>query len=395
MGKVPAPNIIWKGAHSSNFTVGRPGGSRNGQETFHHVVGSADSAVAVFKNPSRGASSHFVVTATPGVIYQCVNLKDTAWTDGNWQSNLRSITVEHHGDWRNGYNNAVVLENAAKLVAWLRDQGLVTHAVRHRQVSTTGTICPADFPVEAVWNRATQIIKDYNAPKPAPQPEWLKNRKATSVKRVYAQKDGLRLINLADPSKFADSRVFAINQDFEIGSETTVSGVKYYLTVSSTNANLPNGIRASEVAQTPYVPPVVTPPKPETPAWVDSIIDIDNREMYVLRATPLIDLENGHPYIKDGKETWFQVGDVIKDVSAQVIISGKTYMLTEYAYDQTKKGNWKQFANGIDASDLSLDPKSTPPGTPANPTEPDRNAIMAFLTLLRDMITEFLSKFKK
>lgn len=390
MGKVPAPQIIWKGAHPGNFTSGRPGGSRNGQNTYHHVVGSADSAVLVFNRAGRQASSHFVVTDKPGVIYQCVNLNDTAWTDGNWASNLRSVTMEHHGDWRNGYNNPTVIENSARLVAWLRDQGIVNHPMRHRQISQTA--CPADLPVEQIWNRATQIIADYNTPKPAPQPEWLKNRKAMK-KTVYAQNDGLRLINLNDPSKYADSRVFARNTSFEIGSTTKVGGVDYYITVSSTNANIANGIRVSEVAETPWAPPVVEPPKPTTPSWVDSIIDVENKTMYVLRATPLIDLEHGRPYSKDGKETWFQAGDIIKDISAQTIVSGKTYMLTEYSYQQTKK-DWKQFGNGIDANDLSLNPQSTPPGTPANP-DPDKAAILAFLEMLAKLITDFIAKFKK
>lgn len=393
MGKVPAPQIIWKGAHPGNYTVGRPNGGRNGQETFHHVVGSADSAVLVFNTPGRQGSAHFIVTDKPGVIYQCVNINDTAWADSNWASNLRSISVEHHGDWRNGYNNPTVRENAALLCAWLRDQGLISHAVRHRQVATNGTICPADLPVESIWNRATEIIAQYN--KPAEQPEYIKNRKAIS-KTVYAQIEGLRLINLNNPSAYADARVFARNTSFELGSETTVGGVKYYITKSSTDTNAPNGIRASEVADTPWVAPTQpVPPKPTTPAWADSLLkDIPNTKMYVLRATPLIDLENGHPYVdpSTNKEVWFNAGDVINDVSAQTIVSEKTYMLTEYGFQKVKGGEYQKFGNGILANDLSLNPLSTPPGTPANPKDDEQDGRLSKIEGFIDALLEALAK---
>lgn len=466
MANVPKPNIVWKGAHPSNFTVGRPNGGRNGQETFHHVVGSADSAVAVFNNPSRGASSHFVVTDVLNLIYQCVDLNNTAWTDGNWASNLRAITVEHHGDWRNGYNNPTVAENAAKLVAWLRDQGLVNHAIRHRQVATNGTICPADLPVEAIWNRATAIINEYNNVDNRPQ--WLKDRKTLNTV-VYAQKDSIYLRNLNDPSKPFDARRWGVNQDFTIGSYTVIGGKKYFITRSSTDTNAAAGLLEGDVKTERYVaPPVVQPvtlvdtenfspskrftvnqdtvlvdipantkatvsgkvdykageviedvaqlltysngtrfyrtrysvekailrgfgasklteivpveeepvaPVKEVPAWVDTITEEPSRPMYVLRATPLIDLEDGHPYVdpKTNKEVWFNAGDVVEKIVASVIIEGTTYRLTEFAFKKTKEGEWKQFANGINSADLSTNPEAAPEGTPANPVEGEDN----------------------
>lgn len=384
MGKVAKPRIVWNGAHHTNFTVGRPGGGRNGQVTKHHIVGSEDSAIAVFKNPSRNGSAHFVVGDRD--ITQMVNLKDTAWTDGNWQSNLRTITIEHEGGWTrvNGkyapYTDGMI-ENAAKLIAWLRDQGYVTHFKLHRDVSTTGTVCPGDLPVERIWNRASQIIAQANKPTPAPQPEWIKNRKVLPKDqskdfKVYAHKNGIYLYDLDNKLKPVDSRRWGINQDFQIGGQTVVNGKTFYITRSSVNSNAAAGLFADEIKKSPYVPPKPTPvppPRPETPRWVDSIIDDVNQKMYVIRATPLVDLENGHPFIdpKTNKEVWFQAGDIIKDISAHTIVSEKTYRLTEYAFQETTSGKWKQFGNGIDSNDLSVDPQSTPPGTPANPEVPE------------------------
>lgn len=370
MGKVPKPNIVWRGAHPNNFTVGRGGASRDGRNGFHHVVGSAESAVLVFNQASRGASSHLVITDRADVAaFQCVDFSNTAWTDGNWESNIRSITMEHHGDWRNGYDNPQVRENAAKVVAWLRDQGLVNRPYRHRDVATNGTICPADLPVEAIWNRATDIINSYNQPVDD-RPQWLKDRHDLEDFTVYAIVENLRLYNLNDPSQFADGRVFPRNQSFLISSYTDVGGKRYLITKSSTDTNAAIGILESQLSMSPWTPPApVEPPKPTTPYWADSVIDTDNQTMYVLRATILIDLENGRPVMKDGKEVWYQAGDIIENISAHTIVSEVTYQLTEYSFQEIKGGKW-QNANGIKSSDLTLDPKACPPGTPANPEVP-------------------------
>lgn len=413
---VPRPNIQWRGAHPNNFTVGRPGAGRDGRNTFHHIVGSAESAVALFLGGSRQVSSHLVITDRADVAaWQCVDFNNTAYCDGNWDSNLRTISMEHHGDWRNGYRNEQVIENSARVVAWLRDQGLVSRPIRHRDVSQSPTACPSDLVVEEIWNRSSNYIAQANTP---PQAEWLKNRKVVTPYTVYSQKGGLYLLNLSDPNQILDSRRFALNQNFLIGSETMVGGTKYLITKSSTDANLAGGMRAGEVATTPYVPPVPQPipipPQPTTPKWEDSVIDDVNREMYVLRATPLINLTTGSPAKdKSGKDIWYQAGDIIKDVSAHAIVSEVTYQLTQYSLSLVQAGK-PGSANGIKSSDLSIDASATPPGTPANPTpapEPedpippmpdvptppvvDRNMVVVFLLGLVKIIQEFIGKITK
>jgi len=368
MGSFPQPNIVWRGAHPNNFTYGRPGGGRDGRNTFHHVVGSAESAVLVFNQAGRSASTHLVITDRADVAaWQCVSFADTAWGDGNWESNLRTINMEHHGDWRNGYTNAQVLENSARIVAWLRDQNLVSRPIRHRDVKP-GTACPSDLPVEAIWNRATQLLDEHYKPAPVVQPQWLQNRSGIAAKTVYAQSEGIFIVNLNDAASPADSRRFVLNQNFEVTGQTTVNGKEFWITRSSMGTNAANGIRKDQVSDTPWAPPVTPVPQPTTPKWSDSVVDTDNREKYVLRATQLINLETGRPALnKEGKEIWYQAGDIIKDVSAHTIVAEVTYELTEYSYAQVKAGK-PGVANGIKASDLTIDPKATPEGTPANPT---------------------------
>lgn len=410
MGKVPRPNIQWRGAHPNNFTVGRPGASRDGRNSFHHVVGSAESAVVVFNQANRGASSHLVITDRADVqAFQCVDFANTAWCDGNWESNLRTISMEHHGDWRNGYRNNQVIENSAWVVAWLRENYGVSRAIRHRDVATNGTICPADLPVEEIWRRSDEIIAEWNKPSDN-RPDWLKNRVGIPDKQVYSQIEGLRLFNLNDPSQYADQRVFARNQNFQVASYTDVGGKRYLITRSSTDTNAAIGILESQVADTPWTPPVVVePPKPETPKWSDSVIDDPNREMYVLRATQLINLETGRPaQDKTGKEIWYQAGDIIKDISAHTFVNGVTYALTEYSFGLIGSGK-APLANGIKMSDLTTDAGATPPGTPANPAPepdpidpvepmpdvPDVDERLTALEKLVKLITDFLDKIFK
>lgn len=501
MANVPKPNIVWRGAHPNNFTIGRPGGGLDGRNTNHHVVGSAESAVLVFNQGTRQVSSHLVITDRPDVAaWQCVDFANTAFCDGNWESNLRTISMEHHGDWRFGYANPQVLENSAKVVAWLRDQGLVSRPIRHREVSRTATVCPADLPVEAIWNRATEIIRQYNMPVVDSRPQWLKDRTTANIPvTVYAQRANIYLRNLNNPIEPLDARRFVLNQSFEIGSRTIIAGKTYFITKSSTDTNAAAGLSEDDVKSVPFVPasqwvamdtprkmkaiknlyvtnldtntnqgdvlvggteidlvdkkdqngttylrsryssgkglnwgidyrlleeivpapvvepPVVIPPAPKTPDWADSLlIDEANTTLYVLRATPLIDLENGRPVMKDGKEVWYAAGDIIQDVSAKTIVSGVTYELTEYSFQNIKKGNYG-VANGIKAIDLTTNPKATPPGTPANPTpapEPedpvenmpdvptpeatmvDKSVVILFLESLIKAISEFITKLR-
>lgn len=360
---VPKPNIRWRGAHPNNFTVGRPNGGLDGRSTFHHVVGTRESAVLVFNQPSRGASSHFVVGAD--IIDQCVDVKDTAWTNTNWESNLHSITVEHEGGWDgDSPYSEEMYKNAIHLCAWLIENYGVSRPQRHSEVTLKSTACPGGLDLERIWREANALIAYYN--KPVSQAEWLVNRKEIAPKTVFAlpKNGGMYIYNL-NTLQEADSRRFPVNQSFIVTGETIVSGQAYYITKSSMDLAAPNGILKTEVQDIMYSPQA--PTSPQTPNWVDSVVNTENVEMYILRATPLIDLENGKPVQdKNGKEIWYQAGDIVKDISAHTVIENITYQLTEYSYSNINNNKY-QLANGIKSSDLTLDRYSCPSGTPANP----------------------------
>jgi len=375
---VPAPPIKWVGAHPNNFTVGRPGGS-DGRLTDHHIVGRLSAADVTFQNPSRIASANFGVGPTE--IHQYVRIEDTPYSDGNWASNVATISIEHEGGFTGVPYDDRMYELAAWLTAWLRENYGRKYHIDHRQISATA--CPGGLDTNRIWARSEELIKHYS--KPAEQPEWMKNRKIVPVHTVYAQDDGLRITNLVSGGA-ADSRVFARNTSFEITSSTVVRGIEYWITRSSTDLNLPNGIAKSLVASKPWAPPAPAPqPDPVTPRWDDALVDEPNRKMYVLRETLLINLEDGKPR-KDpnGNDVKFRAGDVIGEVSAHTIVAGITYYLTEYSFS-------KRIASGIRANDLSLDPGSTPPDTPSNPTIETRLAkteadVVAMKKVIKDKL---------
>jgi hypothetical protein len=81
-------------AYSGNYTVGRSG--RNIEAiTIHHVAGviSVEALGDLWQRVGRNGSSHYGI-GNDGRIGQYVNEKDAAWTNNNWDSNCKSITIE-------------------------------------------------------------------------------------------------------------------------------------------------------------------------------------------------------------------------------------------------------------------------------------------------------------
>ena len=336
---VSPPTIIQKPASPNNYTKGRIGG-RNGQYTFHHVVGSAESAVAVFQNPKRQASATYIVSATPGVVYQAVHEDNTSWADGNLASNRRSITTEHHGDWRNGYRNETVLQNAAQLVAWLRSRGLINHYRRHREVSNSYTLCCADLPVDEIWNRATAIINASNTPVPAPitKAELVWEKLPNKVTYELNKDANLWNFNATTHAGMSAVKAFKKGDRVEIYGKVTNKSVgsTYLLTEYSYTSNIPYGFNQADL--TPYVAPAPAPLKPE---WERNLKDIEPVKFQVLTLqTPVVNLLDGSTIKQLGGGTWI-------DFTKITTVGGVEYLISSWSADHG-------VANGIKRSDVGL-----------------------------------------
>lgn len=264
------PSIQWVPANGANYTVGRSKPIR--AITFHHVVGSDDSAISRFQQNS-GVSAHFVVGDTK--ITQMVDLTNTAWTNANFASNSECITIEHEGDWRNGYRNEAVINNSATLVAWLRTVYPGITYNRHREVSLAGTVCPADLPVEEIWGRANQILNP-PAPAPAPAPPAPSLGVTDIQNKIVTTNKDAKLWNLSFTTWAGAQSIKIIPSGTEVEVSATAKhplGGTYYLTEYSYSKGIMNGINIVDCTDKittvpPVIPPVVppvTPPEPPKP----------------------------------------------------------------------------------------------------------------------------------
>lgn len=95
---VDYPGATWVPASTSNYTVAsRPSSYPVDFVVIHVTQETYDDTLAIFQNPERQVSAHYVVSSAEGRIGQCVREKDVAWHAGNWDYNTRSIGIEHEG----------------------------------------------------------------------------------------------------------------------------------------------------------------------------------------------------------------------------------------------------------------------------------------------------------
>ncbi|MBO5435875.1 N-acetylmuramoyl-L-alanine amidase, partial [bacterium] len=81
-------------AYEGNYTKGRSG-RKIEKITIHHMAGvlSAQRCGELFQVVGRRGSAHYGI-GNDGKIALYVNEADTAWADGNWDSNCTSVSIE-------------------------------------------------------------------------------------------------------------------------------------------------------------------------------------------------------------------------------------------------------------------------------------------------------------
>ena len=136
-------------AYAGNFTYGRSG--RNIEAiTIHHMAGvlTAEQCGRIFQQVGRYGSSHYGV-GYDGSVANYVDEEDTAWTNSNWDSNCKSITIETSDNDNSWYVNDTTLNALIKLVADIakrRDLGTLVPGKNLTWHSMfTNTTCPGDY----------------------------------------------------------------------------------------------------------------------------------------------------------------------------------------------------------------------------------------------------------
>ena len=128
---------------AANYTAGR-GGNAVQYVVIHDMEGYYQSSIDLFTNPSEKASIHYDVRSSDGEITQQVHDGDTAWHDGNWDSNQRSIGIEHEGFAAEGnkWYTEAMYQSSAALTRWLTDMYHIpkdrTHIIGHYEVPDPG-----------------------------------------------------------------------------------------------------------------------------------------------------------------------------------------------------------------------------------------------------------------
>lgn len=101
-----------------HYTKGREG-KHIKMVTIHHMAGilTAEQCGRIFQSPTRKASSHYGI-GIYGEIGQYVYEENTAWANGNWDSNCKSVTIEVSDDnVTNWHVSDLCIQELIKLIA--------------------------------------------------------------------------------------------------------------------------------------------------------------------------------------------------------------------------------------------------------------------------------------
>lgn len=136
-------------AYEGNYTKGRSG-RKIEAITIHHMAGrlTAEQCGKIFQKVGRYGSSHYGV-GYDGSIANYVDEEDTAWTNSNWDSNCKSVTIETSDNDNSWYVNDITLNALIKLVADIAKRRNLGKLVPGKNLTWhsmfTNTTCPGDY----------------------------------------------------------------------------------------------------------------------------------------------------------------------------------------------------------------------------------------------------------
>ena len=187
-------------AYVGNYTKGR-NGKKIEAITIHHMAGvlSAEQCGALFQQVGRNGSSHYGI-GNDGKIGQYVDESNTAWTNSNFDSNCKSVTIET-SNCKTGGNWEVsdkALNSLIKLVADIAKRNSLGTLVKGKNVTWhsmfTSTVCPGNYllsKMDYIISEANKI----NAPKPTNNERKIGD--VVNINGVYISSDSTNKLNPA------------------------------------------------------------------------------------------------------------------------------------------------------------------------------------------------------
>jgi uncharacterized protein YgiM (DUF1202 family) len=151
-------------AYSGNYTKGRDG-RKIEAVTIHHMASvlTAKECGAIFQRVGRQGSSHYGIGRN-GEIASYVDEENTAWTNSNWDSNCKSVTIETSNSSTGGQwpVSDKVLNSLIKLVADIGKRNNLGTLVKGKNVTWhsmfANTACPGPY----LLSKMDYIISEAN-----------------------------------------------------------------------------------------------------------------------------------------------------------------------------------------------------------------------------------------
>lgn len=191
-------------AYSGNYTRGR--NQNISKITIHHMAGilSAEQCGAIFQRVGRNGSSNYGI-GNDGKIGLYVDECNTPWTDGNWDSNCKSVTIETsnceiNGSWK---VSDAALNSLIKLVADIAKRNKLGNLVVGKNLTWhrmyQATTCPGDYLLSKMEYIANEANKINNKSEYFVAGNSYKLTKAKYLRRNPSLDDNVVPYNLLDP----------------------------------------------------------------------------------------------------------------------------------------------------------------------------------------------------
>ncbi|MFD9904582.1 N-acetylmuramoyl-L-alanine amidase [Streptomyces sp. NPDC059063] len=158
------PPAEWVPASTSNYTASnRPSSYPVKYVVIHVTQETYADTLAIFQNPAKKVSAHYVVRSRDGHIAQCVRERNVAWHAGNWTYNTQSIGIEHEGwvDKPEYFTDAMYEQSAALTAAICKKYGIPKDRERiigHVEVPGTDHTDPGRY---WDWTRYIRIVNSF------------------------------------------------------------------------------------------------------------------------------------------------------------------------------------------------------------------------------------------
>lgn len=151
-------------AYEGNYTSGRSG-RKIEAITIHHMAGklTAEQCGKIFQQVGRYGSSHYGIGYN-GDIASYVDENDTAWTNSNWDSNCKSVTIETSnsevgGDWK---VSDEALNSLIKLVADIAKRNNLGTLVKGQNVTWHSMFADTTCPGSYLLSKMDYIVSEAN-----------------------------------------------------------------------------------------------------------------------------------------------------------------------------------------------------------------------------------------